>query len=61
VLKSVYDILPLYVGRRSGEERENGKRKHGRGGDLYASLEQLQKMSTEGATRDGQGEKSPRQ
>jgi NADH dehydrogenase len=54
VLKSVYDILPLYVGRKSGEERENGKRKHGRGGDLNESLEKLKKMSAEAGIKDGQ-------
>jgi hypothetical protein len=45
VLKSVHDILPLYIGRRDGEERENGKRKHGRGGDVGGTLEDIKRMS----------------
>ncbi len=45
VLKSVHDILPLYIGTRDGEERENGKRKHGRGGSVNDTLEEIKRMS----------------
>ncbi len=42
VLRSVDEILPLYLGNQ--EQRENGKRKHGRD-NLSGSLEEVKRMT----------------
>jgi hypothetical protein len=43
-LRSVYDILPTYMGEKG--ERENGKRVHGR--SRGGGIEEVRKMSERG-------------
>lgn len=43
-LKSVYDILPQYIGNKSGGIAESGKRRHGR--DAVSGMEdEVRRMS----------------